>query len=76
MEDEIRISKTENGGTVTLPLFCYKGYKGTSDDGVITTANLVKKNTELWYLDLPANYSGNIHISYAGFWYWRYVFEK
>lgn len=65
------VTTTDNAGTVTLPLFCYKGYKVKSSDGVITTDNLVKKNTELWYLEIPANYSGDISISYEGFWYWR-----
>lgn len=65
------VKTTDSDGTVTLPLFCYKGYKVTSSDGVITTDNLVKKNTELWYLEIPKGYSGDISISYSGMWYWR-----
>lgn len=65
------VKTTDSDGTVKLPLFCYKGYKVTSSDGVITTDNLVKKNTELWYLEIPKGYSGDISISYSGMWYWR-----
>lgn len=61
----------ENGGCITLPMFCYKGYKVESTGNIVTTDNLVKKNSELWYLEIPAGYSGEINIKYAGFWYWR-----
>lgn len=65
------VENSGEDGYVYLPLLNYKGYKVSSKDGVITSKNLHMGEHAVVRIDIPQNYSGEISISYAGFWYWR-----
>ena len=54
-----------------LPLQNYKGYGVDSEDGVIKDENLVMGPEAVVRINIPANYSGTLHVKYKGFWYWR-----
>ena len=61
----------ETDGYVLLPLVAYKGYRVASDDGVIDSSNLFIGEHSVLEVDIPAGYSGTLHIDYQGMWYWR-----
>ena len=56
---------------VLLPLLNYKGYHVSSDDGMITNANLSTGEAAVIRIDIPRSYAGDISVRYQGFWYWR-----
>lgn len=64
----------ENAGEscyVLLPLMNYKGYRVTSEDGLVTNEQLSTGDDMTVRIDLPEGSSGRISVRYTGFWYWR-----
>lgn len=62
--------KTVEEGYVELPLLCYKGYQAkVAETGEILP--IIKgDNCDVRVL-LPASFSGEIIVKYAGMWYWH-----
>lgn len=67
----VTVTNDNTDGYVLLPLQNYKGYGVSSEDGVITDKDLVMGPDAVIRVNIPANYSGTISVSYKGFWYWR-----
>ena len=67
----VTVLSDNKDGYVLLPLQNYKGYGVSSKDGVITDEDLVMGPEAVVRVNIPANYSGTIKVSYKGFWYWR-----
>lgn len=67
----ITVTSGNSDGYVLLPLQNYKGYGVDSEDGVIKDENLVMGPEAVVRINIPANYSGTLHVKYKGFWYWR-----
>lgn len=65
------VTNNDTDGYVLLPLHAYKGYRVTSEDGKISNHHLVTGEYAVVQVNIPAGYSGNLSISYVGFWYWR-----
>lgn len=68
---DMEISADADGGYVLLPLLNYKGYTAKSDDGQITKANLGEGDAAEVRLNLPAGYTGKVHVKFLSPWYWR-----
>lgn len=66
-----KVESRDMDGYVYLPLLNYKGYKVSSENGVITNANLQTGEDAVIRINIPRNYSGTISVYYGGFWYWR-----
>jgi len=66
-----RAESGDRGGYAYLPLLNYKGYKVSSEDGVITNKNLTTGENAVIRIDIPENFSGTVSVSYGGLWYWR-----
>ncbi len=58
-------------GYVLLPLLAYKGYTLTSDDGRLDSSALVEGDHAVLRVNVPAGYTGTLHIRFSGMWYWR-----
>lgn len=60
---------TEEGGWIELPMLYYKGYRaevyGTGEQ-----LQVVKGRDDVRVL-LPKDFSGSIHVWFAGMWYWH-----
>ena len=54
-----------------MPLLNYKGYRVSSEDGVISNDNLEMGEHAVMRINIPGDYAGTISVSYTGFWYWR-----
>lgn len=67
----VTVTNDNTDGYVLLPLQNYKGYGVSSEDDVITDEDLVMGPDAVVRVNIPANYSGTIKVSYKGFWYWR-----
>ena len=67
----ITVTSGDSEGYVLLPLQNYKGYGVASEDGIIKDENLVMGPEAVVRINIPANYSGTLHVKYKGFWYWR-----
>ena len=67
----ITVTSGDSEGYVLLPLQNYKGYGVDSEDGIIKDENLVMGPEAVVRINIPANYSGTLHVKYKGFWYWR-----
>ncbi len=65
------VDNDTSDGYVLLPILNYKGYSVSSEDGVITNANLQEGESAVVRVNIPGNYSGTIWVSYKGMWYWR-----
>lgn len=67
-ETEVQVSEAEGSYYVELPMLYYKGYQVQErDEGISVEAGTdghVRVN-------LPAGYSGTLHVSYDGMWYWH-----
>ena len=67
----VTVTSGNSEGYVLLPLQNYKGYGVDSEDGIITDEDLVMGPDAVVRVNIPANYSGTLHVKYKGFWYWR-----
>lgn len=56
---------------VLLPLLNYKGYRVTSENGLVTDEQLSTGDDMVIRIDIPEGTSGRISVRYAGAWYWR-----
>ena len=68
---EMTVESCGTEGYVLLPLMNYKGYKVSSDDGILGRDDLVMGEDAVVRVNIPADYSGTLHVSYKGCWYWR-----
>lgn len=62
-------NETDKEGYIEVPLLHYKGYKAWAGDG--TQLSCTKGTNNIVRVSVPANYSGNIEISFSSPWYWR-----
>lgn len=65
------VKKAEESCYVLLPLLNYKGYRVTSEDGLVTNEQLSTGDDMVMRIDIPEGSSGLVSVRYAGFWYWR-----
>lgn len=68
---EMTVESGDAEGYVLLPLMNYKGYAVTSNDGIINKDHLVMNEEGVVRVNIPADYSGTLQVSYRGCWYWR-----
>ncbi|MBQ7839210.1 MAG: hypothetical protein IJ390_01785 [Lachnospiraceae bacterium] len=68
-EMELYCEAGENGGSVELPLFHYRGYYAADERG--REFELTDGTNAVIKLSLPAGYEGNIHVGFRSPWYWR-----
>jgi len=67
-ETGVRVSEAEGSYYVELPMLYYKGYQVREQTaGVSVEAG----NGGHVRVNLPAGYSGTLHVSYDGMWYWH-----
>ena len=66
---ELFVIMENESGSIELPLFAYKGYCVTDEQGIeyITGAG---SNNRL-QINLPAGYTGKIYVDFHVPWYWR-----
>ena len=67
----LTVNRTGESCYVLLPLWNYKGYRVTSEDGSVTNAQLSTGDNMVMRIDIPAGSSGRISVRYVGLWYWR-----
>jgi len=67
----VTVNNDGTDGYLLLPLLNYKGYRVSSEDGVINNTCLVTGENAVLQINIPANYAGTIRVKYVGMWYWR-----
>lgn len=67
---QLRTRAEEGEYWLELPLLLYKGYRAQDMETGESFAIQAGENQVVRVL-LPSGYSGNLHVWYAGMWYWR-----
>lgn len=67
---QVHVDSGEGEYWLELPMLCYKGYRAQDMDTGERFEIQAGTNQEV-RVSLPAGYSGNLHVWYAGMWYWR-----
>ena len=66
---ELFVTMENVSGSIELPLFAYKGYCVTDEQGIEYVAGAGSNNR--LQIELPAGYTGKIYIDFHAPWYWR-----
>ena len=66
---ELYCEGTDISGTVQVPVFNYKGYVVTDEDG--NNYKIYDGENNTISFNLPANFKGNITVDFKEPWYWR-----
>lgn len=67
---QLNVDSGEGEYWLELPMLCYKGYRAQDMDTGERFEIQAGTDQEV-RVSLPAGYSGNLHVWYAGMWYWR-----
>lgn len=67
---QVNVDSGEGEYWLELPMLCYKGYRAQDMDTRERFEIQAGTDQEV-RVSLPAGYSGNLHVWYAGMWYWR-----
>lgn len=66
---KIRCIASDEDGLIEIPLFNYKGYQVTDDDGNVYQVENGANNQII--ILVPAGFDGNLYVEYREPWYWR-----
>ena len=66
---ELFVTMENISGSIELPLFAYKGYCVTDEQGIAYTAGAGSNNR--LRISLPAGYTGKIYVDFHVPWYWK-----